>query len=164
MPCRRCFCITFVLYFTKIKHWHDTSDHFCIRFSVGRSSGNSIDEHEFRTRETLHMMLLIRSDIKPGVKMPDDCSEHWSEPPPGRENWIGLTVEPDALGPVSGNPTDWLRLTWFIHKIWRRGENMLKKKVFDDTAGVAALRWRYQQALYFEQIATFSPKFMNYSG
>ena len=39
---------------------------------------------------------------------------------------------------------------------------MLKKKVCDDTAGVAALRRGYQQTLYFEQMATATHKFMNY--
>ena len=41
---------------------------------------------------------------------------------------------------------------------------MLKKKEFDYTAGVAALRRGCKQALYFEQIATDLHKFMNYSG
>ena len=45
-----------------------------------------------------------------------------------------------------------------------KDENMLKKKDFDDAAVVAALRRRHRQRLYFEQIAVFSHKFMNYSG
>ncbi len=45
-----------------------------------------------------------------------------------------------------------------------RCENMLKKKGFDYTTGVAALRRGCKQALYFEQIATGLHKFMNYSG
>ena len=41
---------------------------------------------------------------------------------------------------------------------------MLKKKEFDYTAGVEALRRGCKQALCFEQIATGLHKFMNYSG
>ena len=41
---------------------------------------------------------------------------------------------------------------------------MLKKKDFDDAAVVAALRRGHRQRLYFEQIAVFRHKFMNYSG
>ena len=47
-------------------------------------------------------------------------------------------------------------LTWIIHKKWMKGENMVKKKVFDDAAVVAALRREHRQELYFEQIAAFS--------
>ncbi len=45
-----------------------------------------------------------------------------------------------------------------------KGENMLKKKDFDDAVVVAALRRGYRQSFYFEQIAVFRHKFMNYSG
>ena len=45
-----------------------------------------------------------------------------------------------------------------------KDENMLKKKDFDDAAVVAALRRGHRQRLYFEQIAVFRHKFMNYSG
>ena len=45
-----------------------------------------------------------------------------------------------------------------------RCENMLKKKEFDYTAGVAVLRRGCKQAIYFEQIATGLHRFMNYSG
>ncbi len=45
-----------------------------------------------------------------------------------------------------------------------RCENMLKKKVFDYPAGVAALRRGHKQMLYFEQIVTGSHKFVNNSG
>ncbi len=41
---------------------------------------------------------------------------------------------------------------------------MLKKKEFDYTADVAALRRGCKQTLYFEQIATDPHKFMNNSG
>ena len=44
-----------------------------------------------------------------------------------------------------------------------KDENMLKKKVFDEPAFVAALRRGHRQRLYFEQIAVFHHKFMNYS-
>jgi len=44
---------------------------------------------------------------------------------------------------------------WIIHKRWMKDENMLKKKVFDDAAVVAALRRGHRQELYFEQIAVF---------
>jgi len=36
-----------------------------------------------------------------------------------------------------------------------KDENMLKKKVFDDSAVAAALRRGHRQELYFEQIAVF---------
>ena len=55
-------------------------------------------------------------------------------------------------------------LAWIIHKKWMKDENMLKKKDFDDAAVVAALRRGHRQRLYFEQIAVFRHKFMNYSG
>ena len=55
-------------------------------------------------------------------------------------------------------------LTWIIHEKWMKDENMLKKKDFGDTTVVAALRRGYRQRLYFEQIAVFRHKFMNYSG
>ena len=55
-------------------------------------------------------------------------------------------------------------LTWIIHKKWMKDENMLKKKDSDDAAVVAALRLGHWQRLYFEQIAVFRHKFMNYSG
>jgi hypothetical protein len=45
-----------------------------------------------------------------------------------------------------------------------KDENMLKKKDSDDAASVAALRRGHRQRLYFEQIAVFHHKFMNYSG
>jgi len=45
-----------------------------------------------------------------------------------------------------------------------KDENMLKKKVFDDAAVVAALRRGHRQWLYFEQIAVFRHQFMYYSG
>ena len=45
-----------------------------------------------------------------------------------------------------------------------KDENMLKKKDFGDAAVVAALRRGHRQRLYFEQIAVFRHKFMNYSG
>ena len=45
-----------------------------------------------------------------------------------------------------------------------KDENMLKKTDFDDAAVVAALRRGHRQRLYFEQIAVFRHKFMNYSG
>jgi hypothetical protein len=45
-----------------------------------------------------------------------------------------------------------------------RCENMLKKKVFDHAATIAALWGRYGQLLYFEQIAAGRHKFMNNSG
>ncbi len=45
-----------------------------------------------------------------------------------------------------------------------KDENMLKKKDFDDAAVVAALRRGHRRRLYFEQIAVFRHKFMNYSG
>ena len=45
-----------------------------------------------------------------------------------------------------------------------KGENMLKKKDFGDAAVVAALRRGHRQRLYFEQIAVFHHKIMNYSG
>ncbi len=54
-------------------------------------------------------------------------------------------------------------LTWIIHKKWMKDKNMLKKKDFDDAASVAALRRGHRQRLYFEQIAVFLRKFMNYS-
>ena len=44
-----------------------------------------------------------------------------------------------------------------------KDENMLKKKDFDDAGVVAALRRGHRQRLYFEQIAVFRHKFMNYS-
>jgi hypothetical protein len=46
-------------------------------------------------------------------------------------------------------------LVWIINKKWMKGENMVKKKVFDDAAVVAALRRGHRQELYFEQIAAF---------
>ena len=54
-------------------------------------------------------------------------------------------------------------LAWVIHKKWMKDENMLKKKDFDDAGVVAALRRGHRQRLYFEQIAVFRHKFMNYS-
>ena len=45
-----------------------------------------------------------------------------------------------------------------------KDENMLKKKDSGDAAVVAALRRGHRQRLYFEQIAVFRHKFMNYSG
>ena len=57
-----------------------------------------------------------------------------------------------------------LGLAWIIHEKWMKDENMLKKKYFGDAAVVAALRRGYLQRLYFEQIAVFRHKFMNYSG
>jgi hypothetical protein len=45
-----------------------------------------------------------------------------------------------------------------------RCENMLKKKVFDYPAGVAALRRGHKQKLYFKQIVTGYHKFVNNSG
>jgi hypothetical protein len=45
-----------------------------------------------------------------------------------------------------------------------RHENMLRKKVFDHAATIAALWGRYEQLLYFEQIAANRHKFMNNSG
>jgi len=57
-----------------------------------------------------------------------------------------------------------LILAWIIHKKWMKDENMLKKKDFGDAAVVAALRRGHRQILYFEQIAVFRHKFMNYSG
>jgi hypothetical protein len=45
-----------------------------------------------------------------------------------------------------------------------RCENLLKKKVFDHAATIAALWGRYGQLLYFEQIAAGRHKFMNNSG
>ena len=45
-----------------------------------------------------------------------------------------------------------------------KDENMLKKKDFGDAAVVAAPRRGHRQRLYFEQIAVFRHKFMNYSG
>jgi hypothetical protein len=41
---------------------------------------------------------------------------------------------------------------------------MLKKKVFDHAAAIAALWRRYGQLLYFEHIAADRHKFMNNSG
>ncbi len=45
-----------------------------------------------------------------------------------------------------------------------RGENMLKKEVFDYPAGVAVLRRGHTKMLYFEQIVTGRHKFVNNSG
>jgi hypothetical protein len=45
-----------------------------------------------------------------------------------------------------------------------KDENMLKKEDFDDAEFVAALRRGHRQRLYFEQIAVFRHKFINYSG
>jgi len=45
-----------------------------------------------------------------------------------------------------------------------KDENMLKNKNFDDAAVVVQLRRGHRQRLYFEQIAVFHHKFMNYSG
>ena len=45
-----------------------------------------------------------------------------------------------------------------------KDENMLEKKDSDDAGAAAALRLGRRQRLYFEQIAVFRHKFMNYSG
>jgi len=45
-----------------------------------------------------------------------------------------------------------------------KDKNMLKQKVFDEAAVVAALRRGHRQWLYFEQIAVFRHSFMNFSG